>query len=32
VLVEKADGDEYYITALFRAGKKKILSSFLSKG
>ncbi len=31
VLVEKADGDEYYITALFRAGKKKILSSFLSK-
>lgn len=31
VLVEKADGDEYYITALFRAGKKKILSSFLTK-
>jgi len=31
VLVEKAEGDDYYITALFRAGKKKILSSFLSK-
>lgn len=29
--VEKAEGDDFYITALFRAGKKKILSSFLSK-
>lgn len=29
--VEKAEGDDFYITALFRIGKKKILSSFLSK-
>lgn len=29
--IEKAEGDDFYITALFRAGKKKILSSFLTK-
>jgi DNA helicase-2/ATP-dependent DNA helicase PcrA len=29
--VEKAEGDDFYITALFRIGKKKILSGFLSK-
>jgi len=29
--VEKADGDSYYITALFKTGQKKVLSSFLEK-
>lgn len=29
--VEKADGDEYYITAIFKCGSKKVLSSFLEK-
>lgn len=29
--VEKAEGEEYYITALFKMGKKILLSSFLEK-
>jgi len=29
--VEKADGDNFYITALFKTGQKKVLSSFLEK-
>jgi DNA helicase-2/ATP-dependent DNA helicase PcrA len=29
--VEKAPDDDYYITALFKTGKKKILSQFLNK-
>jgi DNA helicase-2/ATP-dependent DNA helicase PcrA len=29
--VEKADGEEYYITAIFKNGKKKLLSSYLEK-
>ena len=29
--VEKADGEDYHITALFKNGKKTLLSSFLKK-
>lgn len=29
--VEKADGDEFYITAIFKNGQKTLLSSFLEK-
>lgn len=29
--VEKASDSDYYITAIFKAGKKKVLSSFLEK-
>jgi len=31
IKIEKADGDNYYITALFKTGQKKVLSSFLEK-
>lgn len=30
-LVEKASGEDYFITAIFKTGTKKILSSFLTK-
>ncbi len=29
--IEKADGDDFYITAIFRNGQKTLLSSFLQK-